>query len=177
MISPTLCAHLALVFAILPAWNGQEAVDLIVRDDRQFDVVLMDHVMPLLTGPQACKIILAHYASRSELTPPVIIALTASCMESDKEEARQSGHADFLSKPLSLPTLKAKMQSWEKKISKRKLEKEKQAAAANTQAATTAAAAAATPANGAAAPPAAPAASAASAPTAAASEAVPMEQS
>ena len=113
------------------AWNGQEAVDAIVRDGGQFDLVLMDNAMPLLTGPQACKQIVAHFAERPKLTPPVIIALTAACMESDKDEARQSGHADFLSKPLSLPTLKAKMQQWEKIINKRKQEKDKQEALSN----------------------------------------------
>lgn len=112
------------------AWNGQEAVDLIVRDGRQFTCVLMDHVMPLLTGPQACRQIMAHYASRPELTPPVVIALTASCMESDKLEAKLSGHSDFLSKPLSLPTLKAKLLQWSKIIQNRAASSVSEAAAA-----------------------------------------------
>ena len=104
---------------VTQAWNGQEAVDAIVRDGGQFDLVLMDNAMPLLTGPQACKQIVAHFAERPKLTPPVIIALTAACMESDKLEAKLSGHSDFLSKPLSLPTLKAKLQHWAKIIQNR----------------------------------------------------------
>jgi CheY-like chemotaxis protein len=121
-------------------WNGAEAVELVVQQRRHYDLILLDSFMPVMTGPQACQAILAHYdalaaeyaatvaaamaaAQRSSSsqagTPPppppsapVIIALSASCMESDREAARVAGHADFLPKPLSMPMLRAKLRQW-----------------------------------------------------------------
>ena len=131
---------LALGYAdVWQAWDGQEAVDRITLQGENFQIIFMDNIMPLLTGPQACKIILAHYeeinakaqqeaaaaaakeategaASTAPLklivTPPVIIALTASCMSEDRTHAAVAGHSDFLAKPLSLPILKQKLQHW-----------------------------------------------------------------
>jgi CheY-like chemotaxis protein len=72
--------------------------------------------MPILTGPLACSQILKHYQARnakakemleagasaangvSFLQPPIIIALTASCMEADKQHAVETGHSDFIAK-------------------------------------------------------------------------------
>ena len=122
---------------VVQAWNGQEAVDLIVNQGARFDVVLMDNQMPVLSGPQACRIICAYYSKiakavndmdptaraanlASAPTAPVILALTASCMESDREHALATGHNDFLSKPLSLPVLRQKLQHWAVRIHQQK---------------------------------------------------------
>ena len=98
--------------------------------------------MPILTGPQACRAILEHYreripalpelvdaasaseavlaaaaaASTSQHSPPIIIALTASCMQSDRDLAVESGHVDFISKPLSLSLLGQKLHQWAKTV-------------------------------------------------------------
>jgi CheY-like chemotaxis protein len=121
-------------------WNGAEAVELVVQQRRHYDLILLDSFMPVMTGPQACQAILAHYdalaaeyaatvattaqssAASQASSPapppppppsaPVIIALSASCMESDREAARAAGHADFLPKPLSMPMLRAKLRQW-----------------------------------------------------------------
>ena len=137
------------------AWNGQEAVDRVTEQGERPDLIFMDNIMPILTGPQACKIILAHYrtleethqaqmaaaaasassasasVSASTVLPaaPIIIALTASCMEQDKQEATRMGHADFLAKPLSLPLLKTKLHHWAKWIHRRDNRKKNKATA------------------------------------------------
>lgn len=101
------------------------------------DVILMDNQMPVLSGPQACRIICAYYSKIAQAvnamepaaraislasapTAPIIIALTASCMESDREHALATGHNDFLSKPLSLPVLRQKLQHWAVRIHQQK---------------------------------------------------------
>jgi CheY-like chemotaxis protein len=109
---------------VAQCWNGAEAVEHVVRQKRHYQLILMDNIMPLLTGPQACKQILQHYDEWQQQQPgvapraPTIIALTASCMENDKEEAFRTGHADFLAKPLSLPLLKQKLHHWARVINR-----------------------------------------------------------
>jgi len=125
---------------VCQAWNGQEAVEMVVRQARHFDLILMDSVLPVMTGPQACRAILEHYATtsretavaavtatglgatppRPSLPAPVIVAVTASCMASDRDAAREAGHADFLSKPLSLALLREKLHHWAREIHARR---------------------------------------------------------
>lgn len=80
------------------AEDGKVAIDKLKAE--QYDVVLMDLHMPNMDGIQATKYI------RKELkSDVVIIALTASVLESSKEECLAAGMNDFLFKPFRLNEL------------------------------------------------------------------------
>ena len=70
-------------------------------------MILMDMQMPEMSGPEATRIIRATAKAQ-----PVILALTASTMQGDKEECLKAGMDDYLSKPLKLEDLVVKLQQW-----------------------------------------------------------------
>lgn len=75
------------------ARNGQEAVEMVDKD--QYDIVLMDIKMPVMTGLEATKLIKAKYPDLP------VVALTANAFDSDRQAAVEAGCDDFLSKPVS----------------------------------------------------------------------------
>ncbi|MBU41731.1 MAG: hypothetical protein CMN76_00810 [Spirochaetaceae bacterium] len=90
------------------AWNGKEALKKTA--DRDYDLILMDLQMPELDGLNACKLIKRRYARRASYQRrncPRVVALTASSMEEDKNEALAAGMLHFISKPVSPSTLRS----------------------------------------------------------------------
>jgi two-component system sensor histidine kinase/response regulator len=87
------------------AENGKEVIELF--NNNPYDMILMDMQMPEMSGPDASRIIRATHAKQ-----PVILALTASTMQGDKEECLKAGMDDYLSKPLRLEDLVVKLQQW-----------------------------------------------------------------
>ena len=75
------------------ARNGQEAVEMVDKD--QYDIVLMDIKMPVMTGLEATKLIKAKYPDLP------VVALTANAFDSDRQAAVEAGCDDFLAKPVS----------------------------------------------------------------------------
>jgi CheY-like chemotaxis protein len=74
---------------------------------RQYDIILMDMQMPEMDGVQATKFI-----RQNMKVQPLIIALTANTMQSHQEECLQAGMDDFVSKPVRLQELTAKLEKW-----------------------------------------------------------------
>ena len=87
------------------AENGNEAVNLF--DKKIYDMILMDMQMPEMSGPEATRMIRKRGGKQ-----PVIIALTASTMQGDREECLKAGMDDYLSKPLRLEDLVSKLEQW-----------------------------------------------------------------
>jgi len=83
---------------IFEAGDGQEAYDLF-RQHRP-DLILMDLVMPELSGFQATKMI----REKDKRVP--IVAMTAKALREDREKCLKSGMNDFISKPVELDKLK-----------------------------------------------------------------------
>lgn len=86
------------------AENGQEAVDLICKQNRHFDVVFMDCEMPVLDGYSAAIQIRRH-ESCEQLTPVPIVALTAHVLREHREKALAAGMDEHLSKPIEYQSL------------------------------------------------------------------------
>ncbi|ACU91551.1 PAS domain S-box protein [Desulfomicrobium baculatum] len=84
------------------AQNGQEVLDLLREED--FDCVLMDVQMPVMSGIEATRRIRTspELAARKDVP---IIALTAHAMSGDRESFLQAGMDDYLSKPVGLDDL------------------------------------------------------------------------
>lgn len=80
--------------------NGLLAVAAV--QEKRFDLVLMDLMMPVMAGTEATRKIRALDVAWSDLP---IIAFTAGAFEHDREDARESGMNGFLEKPVRLPLL------------------------------------------------------------------------
>ena len=84
---------------VTSAWNGQEAVDRFARsEDGEFDVILMDVMMPVLNGLDAARAIRAMRRSDARTVP--IFAMTANAFPEDIQQSREAGMNEHLTKPL-----------------------------------------------------------------------------
>jgi signal transduction histidine kinase/CheY-like chemotaxis protein len=95
--------------------NGQEAVDLL--RDKHYDIVLMDVQMPVMDGIQAT---LAIRGTLRHEEQPIIVALTAGAMSSDREAAFNAGVDAYLTKPLRLETLREQINNLVEKVQMRR---------------------------------------------------------
>lgn len=82
--------------------NGQLGVDAVQRED--FDLILMDCLMPVLDGFSATQAIRAWEQQHGKPRTP-IIALTANAYEEVRQRCQAAGMDDFLSKPIVRDTL------------------------------------------------------------------------
>jgi signal transduction histidine kinase/CheY-like chemotaxis protein/ligand-binding sensor domain-containing protein len=89
--------------------NGQEVLNLLKNGE--FDVILMDIQMPEMDGMEAAINIRKHVTIQ-----PIIIAMTANAMTSDREECLKAGMDDYLSKPIKLDELSAMLRKWGKQV-------------------------------------------------------------
>ena len=80
--------------------NGLAAVNAL--DGSQYDVVLMDVMMPEMDGLEATRQILERHSPERR---PRIIALTANAMRGDRERCLKAGMDDYLAKPLRVEDL------------------------------------------------------------------------
>jgi DNA-binding response OmpR family regulator len=92
-------------YDILEAESGRAALAIIEADTP--DMVLLDHMMPDLSGLETLSIL---RQSRSAAELPVII-VTAFHSEDMVTTALGSGANDFVTKPISFPILMARMQT------------------------------------------------------------------
>lgn len=90
--------------------NGVEAIEAVSR--QRYNLILMDAQMPEMDGLEATRQI---RRLLSEQDQPLIVALSASVLESDKHKAVDAGMDDFLSKPLQLDELNSVLQSLPKR--------------------------------------------------------------
>jgi CheY-like chemotaxis protein len=78
------------------ATNGLEAVEHWRQSD--FDLILMDVQMPVMTGLQATMQIRREEATGAHVP---IVAMTASAMSEERDRCLAAGMDDFISKPVS----------------------------------------------------------------------------
>jgi DNA-binding response OmpR family regulator len=89
-------------YRAIPAADGREAL-LRFRADRP-DLVLLDVMLPELSGVEVCRIL------RAESTVPIIM-LTAKDSEVDKVVGLELGADDYVTKPFSLRELTARVRA------------------------------------------------------------------
>ncbi len=83
-------------YDVTVAENGQEALD--VLEKQEFDIVLMDVQMPVMSGFEATAAIREREARGDGHIP--IIAMTAHAMTGDNELCLAAGMDDYISKPI-----------------------------------------------------------------------------
>lgn len=89
---------------VTKAWNGVEAVKLFKQSElNEYDVILMDVMMPKMDGYQATQAIRA--LNRSDAKKVPIIAMTANAFTDDKIKSREAKMNAHISKPLKAESL------------------------------------------------------------------------
>jgi signal transduction histidine kinase/CheY-like chemotaxis protein/HPt (histidine-containing phosphotransfer) domain-containing protein len=86
------------------AVSGNEAIEKIKQN--QYDIIFMDHMMPVMDGVEATKII------RDMGIETPIIALTANAVTGAKEEYIAAGMNDLLTKPIKKALLFKLLEDW-----------------------------------------------------------------
>lgn len=90
-------------YLVLLAENGQEAVDLVLENP-DTDLVILDLMMPVMDGFEACKII------NTEFSIPVLM-LTALGSLKDEIYGINYGADDYIAKPFSLELLQVRVEA------------------------------------------------------------------
>ena len=90
------------------AENGLQAVKM-VRGS-QYDLVLMDHMMPVMDGIEAAKAIRALPEDKYQKLP--IIALTANAMVDARKEFLNAGMNGFVAKPIDFAQICNQLKLW-----------------------------------------------------------------
>ena len=88
---------------VVTAEDGQTGVDLATQ--QKFDVILLDCMMPVMDGFQACK----DLKSRPETQDIPVIFLTAKNTEADVAEGYKLGGIGFIVKPFDARELCAEI--------------------------------------------------------------------
>jgi len=90
------------------AESGAEAIEMVQEKD--YDIVFMDHMMPDMDGVDTTKIIRQLPDDKYKTLP--IIALTANVVGDAREMLLQSGMNDFLSKPMEYKEIEKVLREW-----------------------------------------------------------------
>lgn len=91
--------------------NGLEAVEGLrekAAEGKPYHLVLMDVQMPVLDGYEATKLLRAD--ANEDVKSVLVIAMTASAIQGDREKCLESGMNDYLAKPVRVHVLKKKLE-------------------------------------------------------------------
>src|ERR671937_1571207 len=89
-------------FRVVPARDGEEALRRF--EDEQFDLVVLDLMLPKLDGLEVCKRI------RAESTVPIVM-LTARDDELDTVLGLELGADDYITKPFSIREFRSRVKA------------------------------------------------------------------
>jgi two-component system cell cycle response regulator DivK len=93
-------------YEVVIAVDGGEGVEM--AHSQAPDLILMDMSLPVLDGWEATRRLKA--APDTAAIP--VIALTAHAMATDREKAMEAGCDDYDTKPIELPRLLGKIETW-----------------------------------------------------------------
>lgn len=88
--------------------NGKEALDLVQQN--HYDLVFMDHYMPVMDGVEATRRIRSLEGDYYKNLP--ILALTADAVQGVKEEFLAAGMNDFVSKSIAMKDITSALTRW-----------------------------------------------------------------
>jgi len=92
-------------FKPIIADNGEAAWQILQEEDSP-NLLLLDWIMPQLTGPNLCRRI----RQQENDNPPYIILLTVRNTTTDIVKGLEAGANDYIAKPFETPELKARLQ-------------------------------------------------------------------
>jgi signal transduction histidine kinase/DNA-binding response OmpR family regulator len=88
--------------------SGQEAIDALAAERGNFDVALVDVMMPEMDG----YVTMTRMREFQSFKDRPIIALTAKAMKGDREKCIEAGASDYIAKPVNTPELLAMLRTW-----------------------------------------------------------------
>jgi two-component system phosphate regulon response regulator PhoB len=97
-------------YRVFEAQDGEEA--LLVAGEQKPDVVLLDWMLPQLSGIEVCR----RLRSRQDTRNVPIIMLTARGEESDRIRGLDTGADDYITKPFSMTELLARLRAVMRRI-------------------------------------------------------------
>src|SRR5271156_2014732 len=97
-------------YRVLEAQDGEEA--LLVANEERPDLVLLDWMLPQLSGIEFCR----RLRSRQETRNVPIIMLTARGEETDRIRGLDTGADDYMTKPFSMSELTARIRAVMRRI-------------------------------------------------------------
>ena len=97
-----------LGYTVSVANNGKEAISIL--EDRPFNLILMDCLMPEMDGYEATAAIREKEKTSGGHIP--IVAMTASVIEGEQARCLSAGMDDYLAKPVNVDELAAKLRHW-----------------------------------------------------------------
>lgn len=103
-----------LGYSIHIAANGLEVLETLTR--MQIDIIFMDIQMPEMDGIEATRQIINKWGTHR----PLIIAMTANVLQTDREMCITAGMDDFISKPLTIAQVKNGIEKWAVMINNKK---------------------------------------------------------
>src|ERR1700761_929745 len=92
-------------YRVLDAKDGEEA--LLVASEERPDLVLLDWMMPQLSGIEVCR----RLRTRQETRNVPIIMLTARGEEGDRIRGLDTGADDYMTKPFAMTELLARIRA------------------------------------------------------------------
>lgn len=92
---------------VVYAENGREALE-ILEEQNDFDLILMDMMMPEMDGYEAMRRI----REKPEFAKLPIISLTAKAMKEDRSKCIEAGASDYVKKPIQTDQLLSLMRVW-----------------------------------------------------------------
>ena len=96
-------------YDIIAVTNGLDAIKTV--KEIQFDVILMDLMLPEMNGFEITIEIRKHEKITGTERPVSIIALTANTLDNDRDKCYEVGMNEYLSKPFTANQLAAKIHS------------------------------------------------------------------
>ena len=96
------------------AANGHEA--LAALDRQSYDLIFMDVMMPEMDGLDATRLIRERQKQPAQFpkykSPMIIVAMTASAMQGDREKCLSAGMDDYVAKPVRLQDVRTIVERW-----------------------------------------------------------------
>lgn len=96
------------------AENGIVAVDAVTK--KEYDMILMDCQMPILSGYDATRAIREDEAKKKARFRIPICAMTANASKGDREKCFDAGMDDYITKPLNRAEFIAAVEKWERVV-------------------------------------------------------------
>lgn len=90
------------------AGDGRKAIEMVQQ--KKYDLIFMDHMMPVMDGVETTKHIRELGAEYYKEVP--IIALTANAVSGAKEMFLKNGMNDFVAKPIEMKEICKKIRNW-----------------------------------------------------------------
>ena len=98
------------------AYDGEEALKMV--KEREYDIVLLDVMLPKLTGFEVCQQI-------REFSSVPVVMLTAKGDDMDKILGLEYGADDYITKPFNILEVKARIKAIKRRTAKKPAEQEK----------------------------------------------------